>query len=324
MKTLAFAAAVAATLAGPHSAAAQAYPSRPITINVPYAAGGPLDTVVRLLADPLRAVLGQAIVIENVAGAGGSIGVGRVTRAAPDGYTIGAGNWSSHMANGAIYALPYDLLKDLDPVEMLPSEPDLIIAKKSLPPDNLKDLIAWLKRNPDTALAGTSGIGGPSYMSAFFFRRETGTRFQLIPYRGSGPALLDLIAGHLDMMITGPAIALPQVRDGTIKVYAVTAKTRLATAPEIPTTDEAGLPGFYFAAWTGIWVPHGTPKEIVAKLSAAVREVLADPALHPRMEAMGLEVPPPQEQGAEALGALHRAEIEKWWPIIKAAGIKPE
>jgi tripartite-type tricarboxylate transporter receptor subunit TctC len=324
MKTLAFAIAAAASLAGPNGAGAQAYPSRPITINVPYAAGGPLDTVVRLLADPLRAVLGQAIVIENVAGAGGSIGVGRVARAAPDGYTIGAGNWSSHMANGAIYALPYDLLKDLDPVEMLPSEPDLIIAKKSLQPDNLKDLIAWLKRNPDTALAGTSGIGGPSYMSAFFFRRETGTRFELIPYRGSGPALLDLIAGHLDIMITGPAIVLPQVRDRTIKVYAVTAKTRLATAPEIPTTDEAGLPGFYFSAWTGIWVPHGTPKEIVAKLSAAVREVLADPALHPRMEAMGLEVPPPQEQGTAAFGALHRAEIEKWWPIIKAAGIKPE
>src|SRR3984893_11640921 len=248
-------------------ASADAYPSRPITMNVPYAAGGPLDAMARVVADGLRDALGQTMVVENVAGAGGSLGVGRVVHAAPDGYTISAGNWSSHVANGAIYALPYDLLKDLDPVSLLPTEADVIIARKSFPANNLKELIAWLKQNPDKASAGTSGIGGPSYMSALFFQKETGTRFAPVPYRGSGPALQDLVAGQLDIMITGPAIVLPQVTAGTIKTYAVTAKTRLVGAPGIPTTDEAGLPGFYFSAWIGLWVPKGTPKEIIAKLS---------------------------------------------------------
>jgi tripartite-type tricarboxylate transporter receptor subunit TctC len=324
MKHLLLVAALAAFLAGTGGATAQVYPSRPITMNVPYAAGGPLDAIARLMMEPLARALGGTIIIENVAGAGGSIGVGRAVRAAPDGYTLSAGNWSSHVANGAIYALPYDLVKDLDPVSLLPTEADVIIARKSFPANNLKELIAWLRQNPDKASAGTSGIGGPSYMSALFFQKETGTRFALVPYRGSGPALQDLVAGQLDIMITGPAIVLPQITAGTIKTYAVTAKTRLVAAPEIPTTDEAGLPGFYFSAWIGLWVPKGTPKEVISKLSAAVREALADPALRARLPAFGLELPPPEMLGPGPLAAFQKAEIEKWWPIIKAAGVRPE
>jgi tripartite-type tricarboxylate transporter receptor subunit TctC len=323
-KFMRFTAAAAAVGALPRIAMAQAYPSRPITMNVPYAAGGPLDVMVRIVAEGLRGALGQAVVIENVAGAGGSIGVGRVVRAAPDGYTLSAGNWSSHVANGAIYALPYDLLRDLDPVSLLPWEADLIIARKNFPADTLAELIEWLKRNPDKASAGTSGIGGPSYMSASFFQMRTGTRFALVPYRGSGPALLDLVAGQLDIMITGPAIALPHVRDRSVKVYAVTDMNRIAAAPDIPTTDEAGLPGFHFAAWDGLWVPKGTPTQIVTRLSAAVRDALADPTVRKRLAALAIEIPPPDMLGPDTLRDLQKAEIGKWWPIIKAANIRGE
>ena len=318
------AAALAVALASGPSVNAQAYPSRPITMNVPYAAGGPLDVMVRVVADGLRAVLGQTIVIENVAGAGGSLGVGRAARAAPDGYTISAGNWSSHVANGAIYTLPYDLRSDFDPISLLPFEANVIIARKDFPANTLGELIAWLQQHPDKASAGTSGIGGPSYMAAAFFQMRTHTRFALVPYRGAGPALLDLVAGQLDIMSTGPAIALQHIRDGTIKVYAVTAKDRLAAAPDIPTTDEAGLPGFYFSAWAGMWVPKGTPREVIAKLNVAVRDALADPTIRQRLAVLAIEVPPFEKLGPETLGAFHNAEIEKWWPIIKAMAIKGE
>jgi tripartite-type tricarboxylate transporter receptor subunit TctC len=318
------AAAAAALPAVPRFAFAQAYPTRPITMNVPYAAGGPLDVMARVIADGLRAPLGQAVVIENVAGAGGSIGVARVVRALPDGYTISAGNWSSHVANGAIYSLPFDLLKDLEPVSLLPSEADLIIARKDFPANTLTELIAWLKKNPDKASAGTSGIGGPSYMSAAFFQMKSGTRFQLVPYRGAGPALLDLVAGQLDIMITGPAIALQHARDGAVKAYAVTAKERIAAAPDIPTTDEAGLPGFYFSAWSGLWAPKGTPRAIIARLNDAVRDAMVDPLVRRRFAVLAVDIPPPEMLGPETLAAFHKAEIEKWWPIIKAMGIKGE
>ncbi len=316
--------AAGAVATGGGRAGAQNYPSRPITMNVPYAAGGPLDTTVRVLTEPLRAVLGQPIIIENVAGAGGSIGVGRVARAAPDGYTLSAGNWSSHVANGAIYTLPYNLLTSLEPVSLLPFETNLIVARKNFPANNLAELIAWLKGHPDTALVGTSGVGGPSHMSALFFAKETGTRITLVPYRGSGPALLDLVGGQLDLMITAPSITLPHVRDGTIKAFAVTDKTRLDAAPDIPTTDEAGLPGFYFSAWTGLWAPAGTANDIINKLSAAVRAVLAEPALQRRLAELSLEMPPPEQLGPQPLRKLQKAEAEKWWPIIKAANIKGE
>ncbi len=315
----------AATVTGANAqVSSSTYPSRPITMNVPYAAGGPLDVIARVMAEGLGRALGQTVVVENVAGAGGSLGVGRVARAAPDGYTFGAGNWSSHVANGAIYALPYDLIKDLDPVSLLPWVADLIIARRDFPPNTLGEFIAWLKQNPGKASAGTSGIGGPSYMSATFFQMKTGTRFTLVPYRGSGPALLDLVAGQIDIMITGPAIALPHVRDGSVKAYAVTAPDRIAAAPDIPTTDEAGLAGFHFAAWSGLWVPHATPGDIVAKLDAAVRDALADPAVRGRLAAQAIDIPPPEMLGPARLAAFHKAEIDKWWPIIKAAGIKGE
>jgi tripartite-type tricarboxylate transporter receptor subunit TctC len=303
---------------------AEGYPSRPITLNVPYAAGGPLDVMVRVVADGLRATLGQPIVIENVAGAGGSIGVGRAARAAADGYTISAGNWSTHVANGAIYALLYDLRYDFEPISLLPYEANVIIARKDFPANTLAELIAWLKQNPDKASAGTSGIGGPSYMAAAFFQMRTGTRFALVPYRGAGPALLDLVGGQLDIMSTGPAIALPHIRDGTVKAYAVTAKVRIAAAPNIPTTDEAGLPGFYFSAWAGLWVPKGTPREIIDKLDVAVRDALADPTIRRRLAVLAIEVPPPAQLGPTTLGTFQKAEIDKWWPIIRAAGIKGE
>ncbi len=324
MKKLIRIAALAAVVASGPGANAQVYPSRPITMNVPYAAGGPLDVMVRVVADGLRAALGQAIVIENVAGAGGSLGVGRAARAAPDGYTISAGNWSTHVANGAVYALPYDLRNDFDPISLLPYEANVIIARKDFPAGTLGELIAWLKQNPDKASAGTSGIGGPSYMAAAFLQMRTGTRFALVPYRGAGPALLDLVAGQVDIMSTGPAIALPHIRDGTVKVFAVTAKDRLAAAPDIPTTDEAGLPGFYFSAWAGLWVQKGTPREIVDRLDGAVRNALADPTIRRRLAVLAIEVPPPEQLGPKTLGAFHKTEIDKWWPIIKAAGIRGE
>jgi tripartite-type tricarboxylate transporter receptor subunit TctC len=316
--------ATAVLVAASDSPAAERYPSRPVTLNVPYAAGGPLDVVVRIVADGLRTTLGQSIVVENVTGAGGSIGVGRAVRAAPDGYTISTGNWSTHVANGAIYPLPYDLRTDFEPVSLIPSEDNLIIARKDFPAKTLAELIAWLKQNPGKASAGTSGLGGPSYMAAVFFQMRTGTQFALVPYRGAGPALLDLVAGQLDIMSTAPAIALPHIRDGTIKAYAVCARNRIPAAPDIPTTDEAGLPGFYFSVWSGMWVPKGTPPDIIDRLTAALRDALADPAVRQRLAALAIEAPPPDQLGPRTLAALHKAEIDKWWPIIKAAGIKGE
>ncbi len=320
------AALAAATLAaaGSPAASAEPYPSRPITLNVPYAAGGPLDVVVRIVADGLRATLGQAIVVENVSGAGGSIGVGRAVRAAPDGYTISTGNWSTHVANGAIYPLPYDLRADFEPVSLLPYEPNVLIARKDFPANTLAEMIAWLKQNPGKASAGTSGLGGPSYMAAVFFQMRTGTKFALVPYRGAGPALLDLVAGQLDLMSTAPSIALPHIRGGAIKAYAVLAKERMAVAPDLPTSDEAGLPGFYFSVWAGMWVPKGASREVIDRLTAGLRDALADPAIRQRLAALAIESPPPGELGPEKLDALHKAEIEKWWPIIRAAGIKGE
>jgi tripartite-type tricarboxylate transporter receptor subunit TctC len=303
---------------------AQAYPTRPITMVVPYAAGGPADAIARIVAERMRGALGQTVVIENITGAGGSVGVGRVARAAPDGYTLGIGNWGSNVANGALYALQYDLLTDFEPVSMLPSEPNLILAKQAIPANTLPELIAWLKANADKATGGTSGVGGPSHVAGILFQKEAGVRFQLVPYRGAGPAIQDLAAGQIDTMITGPSIALSLVRDGKIKAYAVTAKSRLAAEPDIPTTDEAGMPGFYIAVWHGLWAPKGTAREIIAKLNAAVRDTLADPAVRQRLAGLSLEIPSLDQQTPEGLYAHHKAEIEKWWPIIKAANIKGE
>ena len=324
MKILLLAVACAATFASVAGAGAQSYPSRPITMVVPFAAGGPNDTAARILVDGMGAALGQPVVVENVTGANGNIGVGRVVRAAPDGYTIGVGSYNSHVVNGAVYTLPFDVLRDFEPVAMLSTSTSIVIGKKTLAANNLAELIAWLKANPDKALVGMPGAGSSVQVYSAFFQSLTGTRFQLVPYRGAAPVMQDMLAGQLDFGIESPSTVLPQVQAGTVKAYAVTAKRRLAAAPDVPTVDEAGLPGFYTASWYGTWVPKGTPKEIVGKLNAAIVSALADPAAQARFVSFGQEVVPREQQTPEALAAWHKAEIEKWWPIIKAAGIKIE
>jgi tripartite-type tricarboxylate transporter receptor subunit TctC len=321
---LQLAAGVAALPTVARIASAQAYPARPITVIVPYAAGGPADALARTLGERMRVTLGQSIIIENVTGASGTIGVGRAVRSPPNGYTLSLGHVGSHVVNGAIFPLQFDLLKDLEPVALLPSNSLLITARKAFPASDLKELIAWLKANPDKASAGTSGAGGGSHVNGIYFQNRTGTRFQFVPYRGTGPALTDLISGQIDIMFDQASNSLEQVRGGTIKAYAVTSKTRLPSAPEIPTVDEAGLPGFYTSTWYGLWAPKGTPKDVIARLNAAIVEALTDPAMSKRLGEQGLDMPLRDQLTPEALGAFHKAEIEKWWPIIKAANIKPE
>jgi tripartite-type tricarboxylate transporter receptor subunit TctC len=316
--------ALAAHLQTVAPATAQVYPSRPITMIMPLPPGGAVDALARVLAEHMRASLGQPLVIENVSGAGGTLAVARVARAAPDGYTLGIGNWSSYVASGAVYPLQYDLLKDLEPVALLPSVPYWIVAKKSPPPKDLKELIAWLKANPDKASAGTTGASSASHLCGIHFQNSTGTRFQLVPYRGGAPALQDLVGGQIDLMCDLAANDLAMVRSGQIKAYAVMAKTRWFAAPDIPTADEAGVPGIYVSTWHGFWVAKGTPRDVVGKLNAAAMSAMADPAVRQRIADQGMEIPPPEQQTPEALGAFHKAEIEKWWPIIKAANIKAE
>jgi len=306
------------------SASAQVYPSRPITMVVPLAAGGPLDTLARILAEPMRASLGQPVIVENVTGAAGTVGTGRVARSAPDGYTFGMGFLGTHVLNGAIYALPYDVVKDFEPIVLISSNPHVIVARASLPAKDLRELIGWLKLNQDKASAGTAGAGASTHMAALLFQQLTGVRFQLVPYRGAAPALQDVMAGQIDLMLDVVSNSLPYLQSGKIKAYAVTAGTRLGSAPEIPTVDEAGLPGFHMSTWYGLFGPKGMPKDIVARLNAAATHALADPAVARRLTDLGLETLPPEQQTAEALATLQRAEIEKWWPIIKAANIKPE
>jgi tripartite-type tricarboxylate transporter receptor subunit TctC len=321
MRKLGLAAALA-ILAGIAGAAAQTYPSRPITLIVPFPAGGSTDAVGRILVERMRTSLGQPIVIENVGGAGGSIGVGRVARAAPDGYTLDIGQWDTHVANGATYPLAYDLMKDFEPVALISSNPLLILARKTMPADDLKGLISWLKANPDKATQAIPTAG--SHVAGILLQKQTDTRFAFVPYRGGAPAMQDLVAGQIDMMIIQAAVALPQVRGGAIKAYAVTAKSRFAAAPGVPTVDEAGLPGLYISGWFALFAPKSTPRPVIDKLNAAVVEALAEPAVRARLADLGQEIPPRDQQTPEALAAFHKAEVEKWWPIIKAANIKGE
>jgi tripartite-type tricarboxylate transporter receptor subunit TctC len=301
---------------------AQTYPARPITVVVPYAAGGPGDTVARIISERIKAALGQPLVIENVTGANGSIATGRVARAAADGYTLSLGLWNTHVSNGAMYDLGYDVLKDFEPVALLASFSSMIAVRKTVPADNLKELIAWLKVKPDNATQGSAGVGSMGHVGGVYFQKITETEIRHVPYRGSAPAMQDLLSGQIDMMIDAPAVILPQLRAGTIKVLAVLARMRLAQAPDIPTADEAGLPGLYVSNWFGLWAPKGTQKEIIGRLNAAAVSSLADPAAQKSLADLGYEIPPCDQQTPEALSAFQRAEIEKWWPIIKAARIK--
>ena len=324
MRKLAFiAAAIAATLVSA-AAAAQGYPARAITLVVPLGVGGSTDVIGRLVAEGMRQVLGVPVIVENTTGAGGTIGVGRVARATPDGYTIGIGQWGTNVATGAIYPLQYDLLNDFEPIGLIATQPFLIVGKKTTPANDLKEFIAYLKANQGKISQGNSGIGTPSHVGGLLFQKAIGATFTMVPYRGAGQSLQDLVAGTLDVMLDTPALSLPQVRGGMIKAYAVAAKTRLATAPDIPTTDEAGLPGFYFSFWHALWAPKGTPKAVIAKLNDALVKTLADPVMRQKLVDLSQDIFPRDQQTPEALYAFHKAEIEKWWPIIKAANIKAQ
>jgi tripartite-type tricarboxylate transporter receptor subunit TctC len=317
-------AVAAATVFSVTGAAAQAYPARPVTMIVPFPPGGGSDILARLLAEHMRASLGQPVIIENVGGAGGTIGVGRLYRAAPDGYTIGFGQWTSHVGAGAIYALPFDLIKDFEPVARLTTAVLWIIGGNKVPANNLKELIAWLKANPGKATAGTIGVGSGTQLCLIDLQNATGTRMQFVPYRGMAPALQDLLAGQIDLTCPEAGQTLALYRSGKIKAYAVMSKSRWFAAPEVPTTDEAGAPGLHMDFWYGLWAPGGTPKDIIARLNAAVVDAFANPEVKERLAQQGQVIPPRDELTPAALGAFHKAEIEKWWPIIKAAGIKAE
>jgi tripartite-type tricarboxylate transporter receptor subunit TctC len=324
MRNLVCVVAVAVALAANGGVSAQNYPSRPITMVVPFPAGGGTDLIARALAERMRVSLGRSIVIENVGGGNGTIGAGRVARAAPDGSTIILGTMGAFVMNGALYSLPYNLVNDFEPIAPVSIQPYMVVARKTMPGDDLKGLIAWLRANPDKASAGTQGAGSSSQIGGIFFQDATSTRFQFVPYRGGAPAIQDLVAGQIDLMIASASDASTQVRAGTIKAYAVMANRRLAVVANVPTVDEAGLTGAYYSGWFGVWAPALTPKDIVAKLNAAVRDALEDVTVGTRLAEIGQELFPRSEQKPEALAALQKAEIAKWWPIIKAAGIKAE
>jgi tripartite-type tricarboxylate transporter receptor subunit TctC len=324
MKTI-LTAALTLLAVGVAGAQAQSYPSKPVTIIVPFAAGGPTDAMARALSERMRQALGgQTIIIENVTGAAGSIAVTRAARSAPDGYTISMGHLGTHVINGAIYSLPYDLIEDFEPVALLGSNPMLIVSKNAMPAKNLTELVAWLKANQDKTTIGTAGVGSGTHFSALYFQNLIDTKIPYVPYRGTGPALQDLVAGQIDLIVDQASNSLPQVQAGRIRAYGVTDTKRLAAEPSIPTVDEAGLPGFHVAVWSAFWVPKGTPKDIVAKLNSAVVESLADPAVRKRLGDVGVDIPAREQLTPQALRALQKAEAAKWWPMIKAANVKPE
>jgi tripartite-type tricarboxylate transporter receptor subunit TctC len=316
---------LAIVVAGSVSAAAQTYPSRPVTIVVPFSAGGPTDTLARILGERLKDLLGQTIVVENPTGAAGTIGTARVARSAPDGYTLILGHWQTHVVNGATFgSLQFDVMKDFEPIVLVADCPVWFVGKASLPANNLKELIAWLKANDGKATVGIAGVGGGGDVVGTYFQKNTGTKFQFVPYRGAAPLVQDLVAAQIDLTFGQVAGHLAQYRAGQLKAYMVMAATRWPAAPDVPTIDEAGLPGLYASFWHGLWAPKGTPKEVIAKLRAAMVEALADPTVKKRFADVGQGIWPRDKQTSEALAAHHKAEIEKWWPIIKAAGIKAE
>jgi tripartite-type tricarboxylate transporter receptor subunit TctC len=316
--------AAVAMLAGLTAAAAQTYPTRPVTAIVPATAGGPTDTIARIVMARAQQILGQTIIIENVGGASGTIGTGRVVRAEPDGYTIGIGGPNHYVVNASVYPLNYDLLNDFAPISMLSNGPMLIMSRNSLPAKNLAELVTWLKANPDNVTFGTGGLASPPHVSGLSLQTVTGNKFQFVPFRGSAPALQQVLGGQLDIIIDQASAALSVAKSGSVRAYAVTAKQRLASAPDIPTVDEAGLPGFYVSIWQAVWAPKGTPKDAITKLNAAIAGALADATVQKRLAEIGQELPTKEQTTPEGFGAFHKAEMEKWTPIIKAANIKPE
>ena len=320
MRRMVLALLAALAISGP--AFAQNFPSRPITIIVPFSAGGPSDAMARILAERMKLSLGETVLVENVTGAGGSVGVGRAVRSPADGYTVSFGHLGTHVANGAIYKLGYDLVTDLEPVALLPSNPMIIVSKKAIPATSLKEFLAWLKAQPSAPTAGTAGAGSGSHIAGLYFENVSGIKLQYVPYRGTGPAMNDLVAGQIDMIVDQTSNSIGQVRAGNIRAYAITDSKRVESASDIPTVDEAGLPGFHMTLWSGLWVPKDTPKDIIAKLNAATMEALNDPAVRKQLENLGLQMPPKDKLTPEALGAWQKAEIAKWWPMIKAANVK--
>jgi tripartite-type tricarboxylate transporter receptor subunit TctC len=304
--------------AGIVGAQAQTYPSRSITLVVPFPPGGSTDAAARIMAERMRASLGQPIVVENVGGAGGSIAVGRVARSAPDGYTFDIGQWDTHVGS-IIYKLDYDLEKDFEPIALISNNPQLMVARNNLPANTLAELVTWMKANPgkinfvnQNAAANVSGV---------LFENLTGQKVQFIPYRGAGPAMTDLVSGTMDLLVVQGAVALAQIRGGKIKALANMSPQRSASMPDIPTADETGVPGLHMSGWFGFFAPKGTPKEIISKLNAATVEALADPNVQKRFSEFGLDIASREQQTPEGLAAFQNAEIDKWWPIIKAAGI---
>ena len=300
------------------------YPSRPITLIVPFAAGGPTDTLARIVGERIRSELGQPIVIENVTGAGGTIAGARVARAAPDGYTITIGAWNTHVANGAVYKLHYDVMQDFEPIALIANNYTVVVSKNTVPAADLRALIAWAKAAQGQVMVGTAGAGASTHVAGVLFENLIGVRFQFVPYRGAAPAIQDLMAGQIDLMFDQMSSALQYARSGKIKAYAVAADARRPAAPEIPTADESGLPGFYISVWHALWAPKGTSKDVIARLNTAVVAALADQVVRRQLADLGQEIPSREQQSSESLGQYHRAEIEKWWPLIKAANIKVE
>lgn len=324
MKPLFAALAVVAALGCAATAVAQGYPSRPITLVVPFPPDGPTDVIARTLAQHMQRSLGQIVVVDNQAGASGILGTGRVARAAPDGYTLVMGHWSTHVVNAVVYPYAYDVIKNFEPIALVTHNAYVMVANHAVPATDLKSFIGWLKNRPGQAAQGTSGPGSPQHIGGVLFQKTTQTKFKFVPYRGAAPAMQALVAGDIDMLLDDPTNALPQLRAGKIKAFVVTAKTRLASAPDIPTVDEVGLPGFYFSRWHALWAPAKTPSDIVAKLNAALVVALADPQVRAGFADLGQEVFPRDQQTPAALDSYHKAEIEKWGPIIKSMGIKAE
>ena len=306
------------------SAQAQTYPSRPITVVVPFTAGGPTDALMRILGERMRMTLGHNVVVENVTGAAGTIGVGRVARANPDGYTLSVGHWSTHVVNGAVYPLNFDLLTDLAPIARLTHYPMMLVSKNDIPAKDVKSLLAWLKQNEARVSTGSIGAGSAAHVAGVYFEQLTGLKLNYVPYRGAAPALQDLMGGQIDILFDHVANSLPHVQSGKIRAYAVTDKARIPSAPDIPTFDEAGVPGLNVYIWYGMWAPKNTPSEVIARLNGAVRDALADAGVVKRLAELGQEIPPPEELTPAALAAYQKAEIEKWWPIVRAANIKPQ